>query len=488
MSIRRQLGDLAKSLDSSAVGSFLSKGASEADFTTISYSDVSGTPSTVADSAVALSIIDSAYVQARVTTVAAGLDSATTINLLDSNYMAARSGGGAGFFVYNYDATAGQTTFQDSDAAGNVMSYSADGIIVFYNGVMLPTADYTATDGTSVVLGTGADSQDVVTIAKWSVGSGAGSGGGAGGGGPSFTGDRVLVQGGYMDTTNTYSNVIDYFSITASSGLTASDFGDLVTAGSHCAAAGDGSRNINTGRYAGSNSNRIDYFDYATLGNAGDFGDQVAKFWRNSGHGDGTYATFTGGTINSDGWHSSQYVTVQTLANATQSGNLWNGYYFGHAALCDGTYSVMAGGNWNTGGFGGTDVTNTIQYSTTSYAGNCSDFGDLTAVRTFLGACCDGTYGLFGGGYTGSVASNVIDYITVQTTSNATDFGDCSSDLSWGVSSASDGTYAVFCSGNQSQTASVIDRVTTATAGNATDIGDLSVDRRHSAASSGSPS
>ena len=96
MSIRRQLGDLAKSLDSSAVGSFLSKGASEADFTTIAYSDVSGTPSVVADSAVATSIIDSAYVQARVVTLAAGLDSATTINLLDSNYMAARSGGGAG--------------------------------------------------------------------------------------------------------------------------------------------------------------------------------------------------------------------------------------------------------------------------------------------------------------------------------------------------------------------------------------------------------
>jgi len=188
MSIRRQLGDLAKSLDSSAVGSFLSKGASEADFTTISYSDVSGTPSVVADSAVATAIIDSAYVQSRVTTVAAGLDSATTINLLDSNYMAARSGGGAGFYVYNYDATAGQTTFQDSDAAGNVMSYSADGIIVFYNGVMLPTADYTATDGTSVVLGTGADSQDVVTIAKWSVGGGAS-------GGAAWYGDRGLMFG-----------------------------------------------------------------------------------------------------------------------------------------------------------------------------------------------------------------------------------------------------------------------------------------------------
>ena len=487
MSVNRLLANLAQSLDSSSVGSFLS-GDSADRFQTLQWTDVSGRP-TVADSAAATSIIDSAYVQSRVTTYAVGLDSATTIALLDSDYIRSKVTNDVGFFIYHYDTTAGQTLLDSSnEASSNAISYTKDYVMVFKNGVLLDSAsgDYTAISGNTVVLGAGADSGELVTVVKWAPPPPPAAP--AGGGGPSFTGDRVLVQGGYMDGTNTYSNVIDYFSITASSGLTASDFGDLVTAGGYCAAAGDGSRNINTGRYAGNNSNRIDYFDYATLGNAGDFGDQVTKFWRNSGHGDGTYATFTGGTVNSDGWNSSQYVTVQTLGNATQSGNLWNGYYFGHAALCDGTYSVMAGGNWNTGGFGGTDVTNTIQYSTTSYAGNCSDFGDLTAVRTFLGACCDGTYGLFGGGYTGSVASNVIDYITVQTTSNATDFGDCSSDLSWGVSSASDGTYAVFCGGNQSQTASVIDRVVTATAGNATDIGDLSVDRRHSAASSGSPS
>ena len=91
MSIRRLLGDLAKSLDSSAVGTFLSKGASASEFANINYSDLTGTPSVVADSAVAISLIDSAYIQARQTPPAAsGIDSATQIALIDSAYVASR--------------------------------------------------------------------------------------------------------------------------------------------------------------------------------------------------------------------------------------------------------------------------------------------------------------------------------------------------------------------------------------------------------------
>lgn len=486
MSIARKIGNLGTALDSAALSTFLSKGTTDGEFDTIAWGDVTGKPSYI-DSSLATQLFDSAYIQLRQSAVSSGgLDSAAVTTLIDSSYVANRAGtGSSGFIMYNYNATSGQTAFQDSDTAGNVLSYTADGILVYYNGLLLADEDYTATDGSAVTLTEGADSGAQITIGKWNL-TGSGSSGSAGGGGPSFTGDRVAVQGGYMDGTNTYSNVIDYFSITASSGVTASDFGDLIIGGSHGAAAGDGSRNIFTSRWYGNDTNRIDYFDYATLANAGDFGDQISDFWNASGYGDGTYAIFGGGRL-SDGWNSQQRVTVQTLGNASQVGSLYNGYYYGHAALCDGTYGVMGGGQWNSGGFGGTDTEDTIQYATT-IGGNCSLFGTLTAVRSYLGACCDGTYGLFGGGYTGSVVSNVIDYITVQTTSNATDFGDCSSDLSWGVSSASDGTYAVFCGGNQTQTASVIDRVTTATAGNATDIGDLSVDRRHSAASSGSPS
>jgi hypothetical protein len=41
-----------------------------------------------------------------------------------------------------------------------------------------------------------------------------------------------------------------------------------------------------------------------------------------------------------------------------------------------------------------------------------------------MGACSDGTYGLFGGGFTGTVLENTIDYVAIATPGNATDFGD----------------------------------------------------------------
>ena len=65
-----------------------------------------------------------------------------------------------------YQATAGQTSFSGSDANANVLSYS-DGeyVDVYQNGVLLKAGtDYTATTGTSVVLGTGATLNDIVYI------------------------------------------------------------------------------------------------------------------------------------------------------------------------------------------------------------------------------------------------------------------------------------------------------------------------------------
>jgi hypothetical protein len=476
MSIRRQLGDLAKSLDSSAVGSFLSKGASEADFTTISYSDVSGTPSVVADSAVATSIIDSAYVQARVTTVAAGLDSATTINLLDSNYMAARSGGAAGFFVYNYDATAGQTTFQDSDAAGNVMSYSADGIIVFYNGVMLPTADYTADDGTSVVLGTGADSQDVVTIAKWSIAS-------AGSGGLVFAGDRAVIAYGRSPNTSTTVNNIDYYDITTPGN--ASDFGDMSVARYSVAGVSDTTYGVFAGGY--NTSNVIDYVTIASPGNATDFGDLTqGNSHARQGASNGTLGIFyyTDGSDATNNAHF-EYITIATPGNATEfaSGSPANLAHRSRACTSDGTYGLFAGGETsNTGTY-----RNDIEYLTIATSGSGTDFGDLTVGRKTAAACSDATYGLFGGGWNGT-AQNVIDYVTIATPANAVDFGDLVATRQ-SHAAASHDTYGTFAGGAQTTTPfDTIYYVTIATPGNATDFGDLTIVGRDLGDASGSPS
>ena len=65
-----------------------------------------------------------------------------------------------------YQATAGQTSFSGSDANALTLTY-ADGayVDVYQNGILLkPSTDYTATSGTTVVLGTGASGNDVIEI------------------------------------------------------------------------------------------------------------------------------------------------------------------------------------------------------------------------------------------------------------------------------------------------------------------------------------
>ena len=58
--------------------------------------------------------------------------------------------------VYTYVATASQTTFN--------AVYGIGAVDVYQNGILLAPSDYTASDGTTVVLGTGAAFQDEITI------------------------------------------------------------------------------------------------------------------------------------------------------------------------------------------------------------------------------------------------------------------------------------------------------------------------------------
>ena len=57
---------------------------------------------------------------------------------------------------YKFVATNNQTTFTGSDANGNTLAYIAFNIIVTLNGVTLDETDYTATNGTHIVLAVGA--------------------------------------------------------------------------------------------------------------------------------------------------------------------------------------------------------------------------------------------------------------------------------------------------------------------------------------------
>jgi hypothetical protein len=71
----------------------------------------------------------------------------------------------AGMIEYEYTATSNQTTFSGSDNNSATLSYTAESILVFLNGVLQDDGvDYTATNGTSVVFGTALAANDEVRI------------------------------------------------------------------------------------------------------------------------------------------------------------------------------------------------------------------------------------------------------------------------------------------------------------------------------------
>jgi len=78
-----------------------------------------------------------------------------------SQWLEASAAQQAALVTYEYVATAGQTTFSGADANALTLSYIAGGLIVSLNGVVLkPGDDYTATNGTSIVLSVAASLND----------------------------------------------------------------------------------------------------------------------------------------------------------------------------------------------------------------------------------------------------------------------------------------------------------------------------------------
>ncbi len=81
-----------------------------------------------------------------------------------ANWIAASAATQASMNIFEYTATASQTTFSGSDDNGATLSYTADNLIVMMNGAVLDPDEFTATNGTSVVLDSGAALNDELVI------------------------------------------------------------------------------------------------------------------------------------------------------------------------------------------------------------------------------------------------------------------------------------------------------------------------------------
>jgi hypothetical protein len=72
--------------------------------------------------------------------------------------------------VFDYTATAGQTSFSGSDNNSQTLAYTDSAYIdVYQNGILLIPSDYVATTGTTVVLDTGATVSDTVQVVVYDV-------------------------------------------------------------------------------------------------------------------------------------------------------------------------------------------------------------------------------------------------------------------------------------------------------------------------------
>jgi len=184
-----------------------------------------------------------------------------------------------------------------------------------------------------------------------------------------------------IGNTGSYSDAIDKFTMASAGNST--DFGNLTYARAY---GGSGAsvataRMINFGGYStGGTSGYHDDCDYITIttaANAVDFGDLIEAnhYCTGVGSGSGDRVLQLGGTENtgSGGYRSDriQYFDLASLGNATDAGNLTTVMGEVSAGMNTATHGFKAGG------YGTSAVVNTIQRTVLATGANATDWGDL---------------------------------------------------------------------------------------------------------------
>ena len=138
--------------------------------------------------------------------------SSNTMMVYDgSSWIAATSAGTTSLLVFKYVVSSGtQDTFTGSDANSATLSYTVNNIIVTLNGVVLDSSDFTATNGTSIVLGTNAVTNDELVVYSFKSFEVSGalslSNGGTVAGNTTFTGSLTGTLTGNASTATTATN------------------------------------------------------------------------------------------------------------------------------------------------------------------------------------------------------------------------------------------------------------------------------------------
>ena len=280
------------------------------------------------------------------------------------------------------------------------------------------------------------------------------------------TSNRGVFAGG---STGSTKNTIDYIAISTTGNAT--DFGDLATGVDALGSCSSSTRGVFAGGTAAGRVNVIQYITIASVGNATDFGDLTGP---NSGESTGlsgcsnsTRGVFGGGNDSNDFINNLQYITIASVGNTTDFGDLTQG------TNNSGSLASTTRGVW---GASSSNTNNVISYITIATTGNATYFGDLLSGLQSApkAGCSNSTRGLFVG-----APINTINYITIASTGNATDFGDMlyNPGTFGPVGACATSTRATFGGGFLSSFINTINYVTISSTGNATDFGDLSAAR-----------
>ena len=273
-------------------------------------------------------------------------------------------------------------------------------------------------------------------------------------------GTRGLFAGGRESAPN-FTNKIEYINVDTTGN--AIDFGDLSREYGQGSACASRTRGV---FFAGQQPSptygpQIDYVTFATTGEtAADWGVDMIGAVGTDACGNEIRGLVMGG--NTDHKNIIDYITISTTGVITQFGVL-NKDVAQASAFSSPTRGVHLGGATPGGS------TNSVQYMTIATTGNAADFGDLSSIRTSAGACSNSIRGLIGGGSNPS-STNAIEYFTIATLGNYKDFGDLTQARTI-LEACSSTTRGVW--GGGAPNGGVLDYVQIMTTGNAVDFGDM---------------
>ena len=241
----------------------------------------------------------------------------------------------------------------------------------------------------------------------------------------------------------------------------------------------------------------IDKFLVASSsGNATDFGDLTVARHASSSMGNDTRGIFAGGWDNYGGSSLSNvvdYITYATAGNATDFGDVAATSSDANASASNNVRGITFGGRLVSNG----NIDNAIEYITIASTGNATDFADLSITtgttankarhRQGNGMSGSSTRGLASGGYTPAALSDTIQYVTIASAGNSVDFGNMSASTDE-LGFMSSNTRAVIAGGSAggSSFRNTMEYVTIASTGNVTDFGDITVAKAFLMGASGS--